>query len=125
MAGRAGSPHLGDDVVGEPAELGELGLQRLGVRAVGTLCYLLAMVLGQGAMALSRHRDQLLSWLAGVAVLTVITTAPGEVTMRVVTAYAAGCATVAVVLAVVPVRHSAVTRRHARRRAPAWPTANQ
>ena len=33
--------------------------------AAGTLCYMLAMVLGQGAMALARHRDQLLSWLAG------------------------------------------------------------
>jgi hypothetical protein len=86
---------------------------------------MLAMVLGQGAMALSRHRDQLLSWLAGVAVLAVITAVPGEVTMRVVTAYAAGCATVAVVLAIVLVRHSPVTGQHARGRAPAWPTANQ
>jgi len=93
--------------------------------AAGTLCYMLAMVLGQGAMALSRHRDQLLSWLAGVAVLAVITTAPGEVTVRVVTAYAAGCATVAVVLAIVLVRHSAITAQRARRRAPAWPTADQ
>ena len=91
----------------------------------GTLCYMLAMVLGQGAMALSRHRDQLLSWLAGVAVLAVITTAPGEVTMRVVTAYAAGCATVAVVLAIALARHSPVTGEHERGRAPAWPTANQ
>ena len=93
--------------------------------AAGTLCYMLAMVLGQGAMAVSRHRDQLLSWLAGVAVLAVITTGPGQVTMRVVTAYAAGCATVAVVLAVVLVRHAPATRQHARGRAPAWPTANQ
>jgi O-antigen/teichoic acid export membrane protein len=93
--------------------------------AAGTLCYMLAMVLGQGAMALSRHRDQLLSWLAGVAVLGVITTAPGEVTMRVVTAYAAGCATVAVVLAIVLVRHSPVTGQHTGERAPAWPTATQ
>jgi hypothetical protein len=60
-----------------------------------------------------------------LAVLAVITTAPGEVTMRVVTAYAAGCATVAVVLAIVLVRHSPVTGQHARGRAPAWPTANQ
>ena len=48
--------------------------------AAGTLCYMLALVLGQGAMALARHRDQLLSWLAGVAVLTAITagTRPGD-----------------------------------------------
>jgi O-antigen/teichoic acid export membrane protein len=93
--------------------------------AAGTLCYLLAMVLGQGAMALSRHRDQLVSWLAGVAVLAVITAAPGEVTVRVVTAYAAGCATVAVVLSIVVVRHAPIARQHAGRRSPAWPTANQ
>jgi O-antigen/teichoic acid export membrane protein len=93
--------------------------------AAGTLCYMLAMVLGQGAMALSRHRDQLLSWLAGAAVLAVITTAPGEVTVRLVAAYAAGCATAAVALAIVLVRHSPMTGQHASRRAPAWPTANQ
>jgi O-antigen/teichoic acid export membrane protein len=93
--------------------------------AAGTLCYMLAMVLGQGAMALSRHREQLLSWLAGFAVLAVVTTAPSEVTVRVVAAYAAGCATVAVVLAIVLVRHSPLTGQHVRRRAPAWPTANQ
>jgi O-antigen/teichoic acid export membrane protein len=93
--------------------------------ALGTLCYMLAMVLGQGAMALARHRDQLLSWLAGVAVLTVITTAPGQVTTRVVTAYAAGCATVAVALAIVLLRHSPATGQHASRRARAWPTTNR
>jgi O-antigen/teichoic acid export membrane protein len=93
--------------------------------AIGTLCYMLAMVLGQGAMALSRHRDQLLSWVAGVAVLIVITTGPGQVTTRVVTAYAAGCATVALVLAIVLLRHSPAAGQHARRRAHAWPTTNQ
>src|SRR6266702_1736895 len=102
-----------------------LGNAAFGWLAFGTLCYMLAMVLGQGAMALSRHRDQLLSWLAGAAVLAVITTAPGEVTMRVVTAYGAGCATVAVVLAVVLLRHSHATGQHARGRARAWPTTNQ
>jgi len=81
-----------------------LGNAAFGWLAIGTLCYMLAMVLGQGAMALSRHRDQLLSWLAGVAVLVVITTGPGQVTTRVVTAYAAGCATVAMLLAIVLVR---------------------
>jgi hypothetical protein len=57
-------------------------------------------------MALSRHRDQLLAWAAGVTVLAVITTLPGEVTMRVVAAYAAGCGTVAAALAAVLIRHS-------------------
>jgi len=70
--------------------------------AAGTLCYMLALVLGQGAMALSRHRDQLLSWVCGVAVLAVITALPGEVTMRVVAAYALGSSTVAAAL----IRHA-------------------
>jgi O-antigen/teichoic acid export membrane protein len=69
--------------------------------ASGTLFYMLAMVLGQGAMALSRHRDQLLAWLAGAAVLVVITLGPGEVKTRVVVAYALSSLTVAVVLALV------------------------
>jgi O-antigen/teichoic acid export membrane protein len=97
-----------------------LGHAAFGWLAFGTLCYMLAMVLGQGAMALGRHRDQLLSWLAGAAVLTVITTAPGEVTLRVVAAYGAGCATVAAVLAVVLARHSPATGQHASGRAQAW-----
>jgi O-antigen/teichoic acid export membrane protein len=71
------------------------------VLAAGTLCYLLAMVLGQGAMALSRHRDQLLAWLAGTAVLMVITLGPGDVLLRVEVAYAVGSLTVAGVLALV------------------------
>jgi O-antigen/teichoic acid export membrane protein len=74
--------------------------------AFGTLCYMLALVLGQGAMALSRHRDQLLAWLAGVAVLAAITVAPGEVTTRVVAAYAAGCGTVAAALVIALLRHA-------------------
>jgi O-antigen/teichoic acid export membrane protein len=74
--------------------------------AAGTLCYMLALVLGQGAMALSRHRDQLLSWFCGVAVLAVITALPGPVTMRVVTAYTLGSGTVAAALAFVLLRHA-------------------
>jgi len=90
-----------------------LGNAAFGWLAIGTLCYMLAMVLGQGAMALGRHRDQLLSWVAGVAVLIVITMGPGQATTRVVTAYAAGCATVAMLLAIVLLRHSHATGQHA------------
>jgi O-antigen/teichoic acid export membrane protein len=74
--------------------------------AAGTLCYMLALVLGQGAMALSRHRDQLLSWICGVAVLALITALPGEVTARVVAAYALGSGTVAAALAIALIRHA-------------------
>ena len=69
--------------------------------AAGTLCYMLALVLGQGVLALARHRDQMLAWLAGVAVLATVTLAPGPVILRVVTAYAAGSAAVALAMAAV------------------------
>lgn len=93
--------------------------------AFGTLCYMLAMVLGQGAMALSRHRDQLLAWAAGVTVLAVITIVPGEVTTRVVAAYGLGCGTVAAALAIVLIRHPAAAGRGAAREVRAWPMPNR
>ena len=68
--------------------------------AAGTLFYMIAMVLGQAAMAISRHRDQLFAWIAGAAVLAVITLSPGDVTFRVVAAYALSSLTVSLVLAV-------------------------
>ena len=91
--------------------------------ALGTLCFMLALVLGQGAMALSRHRDLLLAWAAGAAVLAVLTMAPGGVTVRVVTAFAAGSATVAVILAAVLLRQPAGQRAGGRARA--WTTTNR
>jgi O-antigen/teichoic acid export membrane protein len=96
-------PWLTRALFGVRPVLGNAGFAWL---AFGTLCYMLALVLGQGAMALTRHRDQLLAWAAGVSVLAAITLAPGEVTARVVAAYAAGCATVAATLAIVLLRHS-------------------
>lgn len=74
---------------------------------LGTTCYMLALVLGQGAIALGRHRDQLLSWLVGGVVLAVITLLPGEVRVRVEFAYAASSLTVAVLLGIVLLRHRA------------------
>jgi hypothetical protein len=62
---------------------------------------MLALVLGQGVLALARHRDQMLAWLAGVAVLATVTLAPGPVTLRVVIAYAASSATVALAMVAV------------------------
>lgn len=67
--------------------------------AAGTLFYMLAMVLGQGAMALSRHHDQLFAWIAGVVVLGAVTAIPGEVRLRVEMAYALSSLSVAVALA--------------------------
>jgi O-antigen/teichoic acid export membrane protein len=69
--------------------------------ASGTVFYMLAMVLGQGAMALSRHREQLFAWIAGTAVLILITVLPGDVRLRVEAAYALSSLTVALTLALV------------------------
>ncbi len=78
-----------------------LGRGDFALLAAGTLCYMLAMVLGQGAMALSRHRDQLLAWLAGAVVLAVITLGPGAARLRVEAAYALSSLAVACALALV------------------------
>jgi O-antigen/teichoic acid export membrane protein len=76
-----------------------LGHADFALLAAGTLCYMLAMVLGQAVMAGSRHRDQLLAWVAGALVLAVITLGPGDVRLRVEVAYALSSLTVAGALA--------------------------
>ncbi len=78
-----------------------LGPADFAVLAVGTLFYMLAMVFGQGAMALSHHRDQLLAWIAGTVVLVAVTLVPGEVRVRVEVAYALSSLTAAIALAIV------------------------
>jgi hypothetical protein len=72
--------------------------------AFGTMCYMLALVMGQGAIALSRHRDQLLSWAVGGVVLVAITLLPGDVSLRVEFAYAASSLTVVALLGLVLLR---------------------
>jgi O-antigen/teichoic acid export membrane protein len=74
------------------------------ILAAGTWAYLLAQVLGQGAMALGRHRDQALAWLGGTVALIIATVVPGEVKLRVEGGYALGSAVTAVLLAIVVVR---------------------
>jgi O-antigen/teichoic acid export membrane protein len=75
--------------------------------AFGTTCYMLALVLGQGVLALNRHRDQLLSWVAGAVVLAVITLLPGQVSLRVEFAYAGSSLVVVLLLGAVLLRHRA------------------
>jgi O-antigen/teichoic acid export membrane protein len=75
--------------------------------AFGTACYMLALVLGQGAIALNRHRDQLFSWIAGGVVLAAVTSLPGDVSLRVEFAYAASSLTVVVLLGIVLLRYRA------------------
>jgi O-antigen/teichoic acid export membrane protein len=78
-----------------------LGPTDFALLTAGTLFFMLALVLGQGAMALSHHRDQLLAWIGGAVVLAVITAVPGDVRLRVELAYAVSALTVATTLAIV------------------------
>lgn len=70
-----------------PEVLGHLDFLWL---ALGTFCYLLAMVLGQCLIVLHRHRAQLACWLLGAAVLVGATVAPGRIATRVCVAFALG-----------------------------------
>ena len=58
--------------------------------SAGTMCYMIALVLGQALMALGRHRMQLLGWILGTAVLLGTTAVPGGVRTRVEIAYFLG-----------------------------------
>ncbi|MDH6578419.1 hypothetical protein [Kitasatospora sp. MAP5-34] len=66
--------------------------------SLGTLCYLLAQVLGQGLIVQHRHRAQLASWLVGTAVLCGTTFLPGGIAIRVTVAFTAGTATTALAM---------------------------
>lgn len=77
-----------------------LGPGDFAVLACGTLWYMLALVLGQGVMVLSGHRDQMLAWFAGAAVLAAITALPWDVTLRVEAAYTLSSLTVVAALLV-------------------------
>lgn len=55
--------------------------------SAGTLCYMLAMVLGQALLVLHKHRLQLLGWAVATLVLIGATLLPGEVSTRVCVAY--------------------------------------
>ncbi|MGY0232479.1 polysaccharide biosynthesis protein [Longispora urticae] len=77
-----------------------LGTADFAILATGTLAYMLALVLAQGAISLHRHREQALVWLLALAVLAAVTFGPGDVRLRVEFAYVASSAVAAVVLAV-------------------------
>ncbi|MEZ0065494.1 O-antigen/teichoic acid export membrane protein [Streptacidiphilus sp. MAP12-20] len=68
--------------------------------AAGTMCYMLALILGQALMAMDRHRLQLLGWIVGTAALVGATFIPGAAATRVEFAYFAGSAVTAAVLLV-------------------------
>jgi O-antigen/teichoic acid export membrane protein len=87
--------------------------------SLGTVCYMLAMVLGQALLAVRRHRQQLLCWAAGTAVLLGAACVPGPVALRVELGYALGSAAAALSMLAV------LARRGARRARPATEPAGR
>jgi O-antigen/teichoic acid export membrane protein len=68
--------------------------------SAGTLCYMLASVLGQALQTTGGHGRQLLAWAVGTAALLAVTVSPLPIRDRVEIAYAAGAAITAVLLSV-------------------------
>jgi O-antigen/teichoic acid export membrane protein len=58
------------------------------ILSAGTLAYLLALILGQAAISLHRHKELMYAWIGGAVALGVITALPGPVRLRVEFAYA-------------------------------------
>lgn len=79
--------------------------------SVGTVCYMLAMVLGQALMVLHRHRAQLFSWILGTAVLIGVTLSPGDIGTRVCLAFSAGSLATAVAMTILLLRSPTVRSR--------------
>jgi O-antigen/teichoic acid export membrane protein len=68
--------------------------------SAGTLCYMLASVLGQALQTTGGHGRQLVAWTVGTAALLAVTFSPLPIRDRVEIAYAVGAAITAVMLTV-------------------------
>lgn len=77
-----------------------LGNRDLGLLALSSAVFMLAVALGQSLIALASPARMALGWAAGVAVFAVVTAAGSDLYLRVEMGLVAGTVTVAVVLAV-------------------------
>ncbi|WP_328464110.1 lipopolysaccharide biosynthesis protein [Streptomyces sp. NBC_00448] len=68
--------------------------------SAGTLCYMLASVLGQALQTTGGHGRQLVSWAVGTAALLAVTFSPLPIRDRVEIAYAVGAAITAILLSI-------------------------
>ncbi|MFC1409143.1 hypothetical protein ACEZCY_11410 [Streptacidiphilus sp. N1-12] len=80
-------PWLLETFMGAPPVLGSMDLFWF---SVGTMFYMLAMVLGQALVAMGRHVLQLAGWAFGTAVLVGVSCIPGPVATRVEVSYFVG-----------------------------------
>jgi O-antigen/teichoic acid export membrane protein len=96
VAGGIGAVALGPallpTVFGAPDVLGAADFAWL---SLGTVLYMLAMVLGQALLTSGGARMQLAAWIVGTVVLVAVTLSPLELRTRVELAYAAGSLAVA------------------------------
>ncbi|MGC9377770.1 lipopolysaccharide biosynthesis protein [Streptomyces sp. MH13] len=102
MAGGIGAVALGPallpTVFGAPDVLGAADFAWL---SLGTVLYMLAMVLGQALLTSGGARMQLVAWIVGTVVLVAVTLSPLELRTRVELAYAAGSLAVATFMTLV------------------------
>jgi O-antigen/teichoic acid export membrane protein len=82
-----------------------LGPTDFGWLAAGTLAFLWAMVLGQGILAINRHRDQAIAWVVGTVALVLATAVPVGVAKRVELGFVAGSLVTAALLYTALRRH--------------------
>ncbi|MFG3099335.1 lipopolysaccharide biosynthesis protein [Streptomyces sp. NPDC048182] len=102
VAGGIGAVALGPallpTVFGAPDVLGAGDFAWL---SLGTVLYMLAMVLGQALLTSGGARGQLTAWIVGTAVLVAVTLGPLQLRTRVELAYAAGSFAVATCMSLV------------------------
>ncbi|MFH8972637.1 lipopolysaccharide biosynthesis protein [Streptomyces sp. NPDC017890] len=102
VAGGIGAVALGPallpTVFGAPDVLGAADFAWL---SLGTVLYMLAMVLGQALLTSGGARMQLMAWIVGTVVLVAVTLSPLELRTRVELAYAAGSLAVATFMTLV------------------------
>ncbi|MGC9501598.1 lipopolysaccharide biosynthesis protein [Streptomyces sp. WG7] len=102
VAGGIGAVALGPallpTVFGAPDVLGAADFAWL---SLGTVLYMLAMVLGQALLTSGGARMQLMAWVVGTVVLVAVTLSPLELRTRVELAYAAGSLAVATFMTLV------------------------
>lgn len=77
-----------------------LGNRDLGLLALSSAVFMLAVALGQSLIALASPARMALGWAAGVAVFALVTAAGSDLYLRVELGLVAGTVTVAVLLAV-------------------------
>jgi hypothetical protein len=79
----------------------DLGNRTLGLLALSSSIFMLAIAMAQAVIALGGHKRMALSWLAGVITFLVVTALGNELFLRVEIGLVAGCTVAALAMAAV------------------------